>query len=523
MQHKFFKDSHQDQSMLLPPSFDELIDIDHPVRIVNDVIERVDLERIYEGYKGGGAPNYLPRMMLKVITWSYVNNEYSSRRIERLCKENVPCMWLAAMARPDHNTINTFRTHRLGKHLKSVFTEVVKMLVEAGVLSIDEVSYDGTKIEANANRYRVVWAKSVETNKKKLAAKIDALWEQAKAVASEELENKEPTQINQVSPEQVMETVTRINEALGGKTVSKPLAKAIKHANTELVQQAKRYKEQEEILAGRGSYSTTDPDATFMRNKDDHGEHGTPKPNYNVQISTSNQYVVNYSLHQTPGDTTTLIDHFNSFEKQYEVLPETILADAAYGSDENYSFTDAHNIEALIKYNIFDKERTKAWLVKNPFSQDSLYYNTEHDFYVCPMGQQMAKTDIKIDKTSTGFEQELHLYQAQNCNGCPLRGKCHNAAGNRIIAVNHRLQKYRQKARGLLLSEEGKQRYRKRSIDVESAFGDVKENKKFRRFSLRGLFKTEVEFGLISLGHNLKKYTLKIAKDRSKRNALAMC
>lgn len=522
MQRKYFKDYDQSQPMLIPPSLDDLIDIAHPARVINDIIERVDLSRVFAEYTGGGAPNYSPRMMLKVIAWSYVNNEYSSRRMERSCKENVPCMWLAAMARPDHNTINSFRTHRLGKHLKSVFTEVVQLLVEAGVLSVDEVSYDGTKIEANANRYKVVWSKSVETNKQKLAAKIDALWEQARVVADEELENKEPTQIDQVSPEQVMATVTRINDALSGKTVSKPLAKAIKHAKTELVDQAKRYQQQKEILAQRGSYSQTDHDATFMRNKDDHGEHGSPKPNYNVQISTNNQYIVNYTLHQTPGDTTTLIDHFHSFEKQYEALPKAILADAAYGSDENYSFMDAHNIEALIKYNIFDKERTKAWQTKNPFSQDSLYYNTDNDYYVCPIGQLMEKTEIRIDKTSTGFEQELHLYQAQNCNGCPLRGKCHNSSGNRTIAVNHRVRKYRQTARDVLLSEDGKRRYKKRSIDVESTFGNVKENKKFRRFSLRGLFKTEVEFGLISLGHNLKKYTRKIAKSQSKRYLKAM-
>ena len=520
MQRKYFKDYHQNQPMFLPPSMHELIGDEHPVRVINTVVEQVDMEKIYEGYTGGGAPNYDPRMMMKVLTWAYINNEYSSRRIERSCKENVNYMWLAAMARPDHNTINTFRTHRLGEHLRSIFTEVVKLLIEAGVLSIDEISYDGTKIEANANRYKVIWAKSVETNKKKLAAKIDALWEQARAIAAEELESKEPTQINGVSPEQVTETVERINQALNGKPLSKKLSKAMKHANTKLIEQAERYQEQEEILDQRGSYSITDPDATFMRNKDDHGKHGTPKPNYNVQISTSNQSVVNYSLHQTPGDSATLVDHFESFEQRYEMLPKTIIADAAYGSDENYTFADSHKIEALIKYNTFHKEQEKSWLTEYPFRQEFLYYNKEQDYYVCPMGQHMVKVGIGISTTTTGFEQEIHHYQAQNCNGCPLHGRCHDASGNRIIGVNHRLQKYRQRARDLLLSEDGKQRYRKRSVDVETPFGNIKENKKFRRFMLRGLWKTEIEFGLIALGHNLKKYLLKIADDQSKQHAL---
>jgi transposase len=164
-----FKQYNQKQLMLLPPSLDELIDADHPVRIVDQVIDNVDDRALIRQYKGGGTSSYHPRMLLKVMVYSYLCNIYSSRRMEAALKENIHFMWLSGMNRPDHNTLNRFRSEKLKDVLKEIFAQVVMMLVDSGHVSLKDVYLDGTKIEANANKYTFVWGKSIKTNRARIA------------------------------------------------------------------------------------------------------------------------------------------------------------------------------------------------------------------------------------------------------------------------------------------------------------------------------------------------------------------
>ena len=156
-----FKAYHQHQGMLLPPSLDELIGPDHPVRIVNQVLDKIDIDPLLKKYRGGGASSFHPRMLLKVLVYAYINNTYSSRKIEAALQENIHYMWLSGMSTPDHNTINRFRSDRLKEVLRQVFTQVVILLAEQGLLNIKELYTDGTKIEANANRYTFVWGNAI--------------------------------------------------------------------------------------------------------------------------------------------------------------------------------------------------------------------------------------------------------------------------------------------------------------------------------------------------------------------------
>lgn len=162
-----FKIYAQNQAMLLPPSLDELIAKDHPVRVVDEVIDKINLTPLLNKYEGGGTSSYHPKMLLKVLVYSYVNNVYSSRKIEESVKENINLMWLAGMNRPDHNTINRFRGERLKDVLREIFVQVVELLVEEGLISLKEIYVDGTKLEANANKYTFVWGKSIKTNKER--------------------------------------------------------------------------------------------------------------------------------------------------------------------------------------------------------------------------------------------------------------------------------------------------------------------------------------------------------------------
>jgi len=293
-----FKEYAPNQGMLLPPSLEELIGKTHAVRVVNSVIDKIDIGPLVDTFKGGGTSSYHPAMLLKILVYAYLNNVYSSRRIEAAVKENIHFMWLAGMKRPDHNTINRFRGQRLKKHIKEVFTQVVLLLMEAGHVDLKAVYTDGTKLEANANKYTFVWGKSIQTNKKKMKAQLEELWNYTQQVAAEELKGDDPGEMQEIDPEKVERTIEAINTALQGKEVDPKVKQKLNYAKKNWGPNLRKYQMQQSILGERGSYSKTDPGATFMRMKDDHMGDGQLKAGYNVQWSTQDQFVVHYSLHQ---------------------------------------------------------------------------------------------------------------------------------------------------------------------------------------------------------------------------------
>ena len=503
-----FKVYSPSQVMLLPPSLAELIPLSYPVRVVNEVIESVNLEVLEKAYKGGGTSSYHPKMLLKILVYGYVTNVYSSRKLEAATKENIHFMWLAAMQQPDHNTINSFRGKRLQDALKNIFTQVVELLVAEGVLSIKDIYTDGTKIEANANRYTFVWGNAIKTNKEKMKKQMEELWQYTQKVAAEELDEPTPPDFTTITKEKVAQTIEKIDKALTGKAnVSKAVKQKLKYAKSNWPAALEKYEAQEKILDGRNSYSKTDNDATFMRMKDDHIKNGQLKAAYNAQISTSNRFIVNYSIHPNPTDTTTLPKHIQQHKTIYHQYPKSITADAGYGSEENFTYLENNNIEAYVKYSSFDKQQSSSYYKKNSFGAEQLYYNELKDCYYCPMGQTMNCIGSYQKQTSTGFEQTIKKYQAQNCNGCPLRGVCHKSKYNRVIEVNHNLNRHKAIAKEKLNSQEGIKKRKQRCWDVEPVFGNIKTNHHFKRFMLRGKRKVTTELGLLALAQNLRKKT----------------
>ena len=500
-----FKPYHQNQLMVFPPTFEEMIDQDHPVRVVNKIIDAINLDPILHKYKGGGCTSYHPRMLLKVLVYGYLSNIYSSRKLEAATKENIHFMWLSGMEQPDHNTINRFRSDRLQGVIKKVFTQVVLMMANSGHVDLQKVYTDGTKIEANANRYTFVWGKAIKTSKERIAKQLEELWQYTQQIAKEELKDTEPTCYKSLDPEEVRKTVEQIDQALKDTPASPKVKQKVKYAKKNWPEKLKEYQQKEELLGKRNSYSKTDPDATFMRMKEDHMLNGQLKPGYNAQISTNNQIIITYSVHQNPTDTLTLEPHLKSYKQELGFMPKELTADAAYGSEENYAFMEQNTMEAFVKYNYFDQEQQNGGKSKGDFHADNLYYNKEQNCYYCPMGQVMTFIGTKEDITESGYKRTLSRYQAQNCTNCPLRGKCHKSKGNRIIEVSHRLNELRAKARDLLLSDKGIAHRKQRPVDVEPVFGILKQNKGFRRFMLRGIDKVSIEFGLLALAHNLKK------------------
>jgi transposase len=506
-----FKTYTQDQLSLLPPSYDDLVPLHHPVRVVNTIIDTIDISALEKSYKGGGASSYHPRMLLKILIYAYLRNLYSSRKIEQALSENIHFMWLSGQNKPDHNTINDFRSQRLQGHFKKIFHQVVLLLVEQGVISLKDIFVDGTKIEANANRYTFVWGKSIQTSKERIKKQLKELWTYVEKVYKDEQHIPNTPDFEAIDAEKVEATINNINEVLQGKDTPKKVKQKLNYAKKNWPANMAKYQEQEAILKGRNSYSKTDHGATFMRMKEDHMQNGQLKPAYNIQATTNNQYLTNYTLSQTTADTLTLSNTVANHIENYNEKPETLTADAGYGSEENYTDLEDKEITAFVKYNYFHKEQQDKKKGKiNPFHPDQLHYDIETDTYYCPMGQTMRNIGSYKKKTKNGFEQELHKYQAQNCNGCPLRSLCHKSKYNRVIERNYNLIRLKYKARTLLLSEQGIAKRKQRCWDVEAVFGNIKQNMNFKRFMLRGIDKVNVEIGLIAMAHNLKKYSLAV-------------
>ena len=501
-----FKPYNQQQILALPPTLEELIPQGHPARIVNEVINRLNIEPLLEAYHIRGSSSYHPQMLLKVVVYGYVTNTYSSRKLAAACKESVYLMWLSSMSYPDHNTINRFRGVRLKNALRSIFEDVVKLLAEEGLLSIEEVNTDGTKIEANANKYTFVWKKAIGTNKEKMAKQLTEIWQYAQQVAAEEDKLPELPDFTTIDSSKVKATVDQLNEKLAGKeNIDKKMKLKLQYVTKNYPVNIAKYEQQEAVLKERNSYSKTDTDATFMRMKEDHMKNGQLKPGYNVQISTSNQFIVNYTIHSNTTDTNTLNTHLAQHEASFGKSPAVLIADAGYGSEENYALLEQKKTIAFVKYGMFDKEQNENHNSKHPFAAGKLFYNQGKDCYICPMGQQMSYIGTSQRKTSTGFVQTVKRYQAGNCANCPLNGACHKSKGNRIIELNENLIRLKQKAHELLNSDEGIERRKKRCFDVEPVFGNIKQNHSFKRFMLRGKEKVAIEWGLIAIAQNLRK------------------
>ena len=495
--------------ILFPQRIDKDIAEDDPVRLLDALVDNLMLEKVYRLYKPSGRKPYHPQMMLKVILYAYMNNIYSCRRIESLLKRDIHFIYLAGYEQPDFITINRFR-NRVKKEINNIFTQVVLVLAAKGLLSLDVEYIDGTKIESKANKYTFVWKRTVEKNRAKLQEQIRTLLLQVDDVIAQDNATKtEGVEFTAALLDEISEELNKSLES-APEPKTKEEKQAVRTKKKQLKElEKKRNKLQEydqhlEIMGERNSYSKTDPDATFMHMKEDAMRNGQTKPGYNLQIATENQFITDFALYANRTDTLTLPSFLESFKSRYHRYTKTVVADSGYGSEENYLFMDVHNMEAYVKYNYFHKEQRPRY-TPNPFSPASLYYNKEQDFYVCPMGQHMKRIGMKRSLTSNGFVTYSVRYQAERCDGCPLRGSCFKARGNRIIEVNHQLQHYKQKARELLTSEEGIKHRGRRCIEPEAVFGQTKYNKAYKRFRHFGKDKVNMDFAFFAIAFNIGK------------------
>lgn len=331
-----FKSYKENDSLLLPPSLGDLVPQTHPARIVSRVIDHLDISSIESKYKGGGTSCYNPRMLIKILVYSYMCNTFSGRKIERQLKENIIYMWLSGYSTPDFRTLNLFRSQRLNGDFESIFAQVVELIHREGLVTLDVQYIDGTKIESVANKYTFVWKGAVDTYDERLKTKVDAVLRQAEDEFQRRVDN-------------IVEKIEK---------VPSEMLKEIKKINKE----------------------------SLPKMKEDYMGNGQLKPGYNVQISTENQYITNYGIYQKPGDTTTLIDYLESFNRKYHRQSNEIVADSGYGSEQNYDYMLDNKIIPYVKYNYFHMDIRKER--KRPSDAYKLtlpYYNSDEDYFVCSM------------------------------------------------------------------------------------------------------------------------------------------
>jgi transposase len=554
-----FKDYTMGQIVLLPVDLEEEIEPEHLVRVVNAAIEEMNLSQVYAQYAGGGTSSYHPKMLLKVLIYAYSQQIYSSRKIAKALRENIYFMWLSGNNHPDFHTINRFRGVVVKATIGEIFAGVLRILVDGGYVKLENYFVDGTKLEANANKYSFVWAKNTQRYTDQVQTKVAQLLEEIEQInAAEDAEYgssdlPERGGTKKLDAAQLKQRIQELNERLGqmaqaeepqaDPTVPGPtpeqsqpaaeqsqgpsdpetnprskkhsarsepqskaasLAERIQKLGEEYLPRLQQYEAQAALLGGRNSYSKTDPEATFMRMKDDAMKNGQLKAGYNIQIGTEKQFVLNFSVHQRPGDPGCLIPHLEQLKQRLGRLPDNIVADSAYGSEENYVYLEQEQVGNYLKYNTFYQEH-RARFKPKPFDANFWPYDADQDKFTCPNGQELTYQTTRHERTENGFETERRVYECADCSACPLKPKCTQAAGNRQIRVSFRLRAQRAQAAENLCSEKGKQLRAQRSTDVETVFGRIKQDWGFRRFLLRGLEKVNAEWGLICIAHNFAK------------------
>lgn len=517
-----FKKYDQKQVLQVPIDVSSLIPSGHLVRIVDQVVEEIDMSVLEQYYTGWGCRPYHPKMLIKVWIYGYCERVYTSRRLSKALRENIHFMWLSGNQQPCFKTLSEFRGERMQAMIDVVFKQVLLLLVASGYIDIGDLYVDGSKWEANANKHKCVWGKNTKRYKENVLARIDALLEEIKVLQREEdnahgqgdlreLGNGEQLTVvlNSETVQEHLVTLHKLVEQEGAKeqSANKTKIKDLSRLGKKLEKEQGnliKYEQQESILGARNSYSHTDHDATMLRLKDDR-----LVPAYNVQHTTSSQYIVNYTIAQNGSDNPTLSPHLDKMEERFDGLAVqeriSLCADAGYGSEENYADLESRNIEAYVKYPLWFQEESGE-LAKKRFRRENWNYDAQSDTYTCPNGRTLEFKEEKKRITDNGYEKTIRIYECESCENCPFAADCKKSeTKNRTVLHSEKGEAYKAAAKALLATARGEELRSNRSIEVESTFGDIKYNMKHDRFVLRGRHKVYVEYGLLAIGHNLRK------------------
>lgn len=513
--------------VVLPLELGYLIPADDAVRLLSQFVERMFLGDLYQTYRREGKKGEpTPRQMLKIVLYAYMNHLFSSRQMERACRRDINFMWLLEGAKvPDHATIARFRTLHFAPCAERVMAEFSEFLYSLGELSGEVVFIDGTKIEACANKYTFVWKKAVTKNMEKLLDKLAAFVGECETLYGLKITYKNQVKMKHVK--KLRKKLYALKEAEGiefvhgkGKRKS-PLQKSMETLEAYLGK-LKEYTKKLYVCGDRNSYSKTDPDATFMRMKEDAMGNGQLKAGYNVQHGVDSEYIVWLSVGPQPTDTTMLVPFLEELKENLPFHYTKIVADAGYESEENYGYLAREEQQSFIKPANYEKSKT--WKYKNDIGrEENMEYDAASDTYTCHNGKKLKAVKVTKSRTRTGYERETTIYACPDCGGCPCKKECikgnHSKTPleerNKNLYVSKKFNQYRAEGLERITSEEGCKLRMNRSIQVEGSFGDIKQDMGFRRFLCRGADNVKAECVLLALAHNVRKLHNKIQSGKT--------
>lgn len=507
MQNLKLQLEYKPTQLILPVNLEHKIDERDPVISFKEVVGGLNLSQFIQSSTKGRS-EYSAEMMIHVILFGFMENIRSLRALEKACKVDVRFMYLAQGETPSFMAFQRFIDTKLTHSIEDIFTHINRFLIEKDSIDTSVLYVDGTKIEANANKFSFVWKKSILNYQSLLFLKLNRLLQTFSNTFHYEISLKETYHSTDLIS--ILQWCENVFESEGtllvrGKGRHKsPLQRHYDQLN-EAYHKLKEYEEHLLICQDRNSYSKSDHDATFMHGKEDYySKSGILKPYYNIQIGVSDEYILHYGVFPNPTDTLTWIPFFESFKKRYGFYPKHPIADAGYGSYDNYFYNLTHDMSLSMKYSMFSKEDESSFKKKEFYIK---HMKEEKDMLISASGH-VYRYSHDYHKTVQNYLQikQMYVHEAFN-DSLKAQGVPHKISKDVVMA------QFQEEAKRFLTSEEGI-RYRiQRSIEVEGAFGDIKANCEYTRIRRRGKKKVCTEIALVIIGYNLKKYHAK--KQRS--------
>ena len=510
----------------IPFETDILIPQNDRVILLSQLVEEMNLTGLYDTYSRTGKIRVSPRIMTKILLYAYMEGIYSSRGIESACRRDINFWYLLeGQDIPDYSTIARFRTLHFGPCAEDLFIQMAVFLKESGEVDGKSLFLDGTKIEANANRYTFVWKKAVNKYQARLFEKIAVL--QCACLQRYGFADKYEGKVSRDSLVDLISELASVAEEEGleftrGKGTRKSQLQRDLESGEKYLAKLDRYDEALRICGERNSYSKTDPDATFLHLKEDHMRNGQLKPGYNLQIGTNSGYAVWAKLFPYSTDTKTLIPFLKELEKKLGFRYDTVVADAGYESEENYTYLEKHGIRSMIKPADYEISKTKTF--KQDISRkENMSYDKDHDQYICEAGNRLKKVSERSRKSKAGYLTRLSVYECEDCKGCPFKSRCIKGNHSDIpmeerrkrMEISRVFERQRRESLENITTDEGCMLRMNRSIQAEGTFAELKEDRKFKRYLCRGKPNVLTETFLILLAQNVCRLDRKIQNGRT--------
>ena len=488
---------------------EKIIPASDSVRLLDEKMEGLNYHSLMRAYaRTGRKPATNPITMFKILVYGAMDGRYSSRDLARACQRDINYIWLLGDEKsPNHSEIARFRSKRLPECAEDLFVQVVKMLGELGEIKYEHLFVDGTKIEANANKYSFVWKKSVGKHQARLNTKL--------TVFITELSNRYGW-MGEIAPEEAMKRLNQLCTApfVHGRGKRKTQLQRDVEQLSEMLERQGKYEKYNETFKGRNSFSKTDPDATFMHMKEDHMRNAQLKPGYNVQLAVEGEYITGLDISSERNDQLTLIPLLDRMEEKLGVQYGDVTADAGYESEENYTYFEQKQQTCYIKPQNYERSKKRKYK-SNMHLRENMPHDAEKDEYTCPAGRTVRAVHTGKRESKSGFQSEVTYYECESCVDCALKKSCTRAKDNRKMQVSKEFLRQRQESLTRITSKTGILLRMNRSIQSEGAFGVIKQDYGFRQFLLRGNKKVKTEMYLMAMAYNINKLHHKIQANRT--------